>query len=58
MLMSKIEVIVEDASINHQEARVLLDSGVQISFLIENCRKRLGLPRKYFCIAVQAVANI
>lgn len=58
VLMSTIIVHVQDANGHQQEARALLDSGSQTSFITEYCRKRLGLSRQKCCIAVQAVAGM
>lgn len=58
VLLSTLSVLVQDLSGHFQEARALLDSGSQCSFMTENCRLRLGLPRQKCCVGVQAMAGM
>lgn len=58
VLMSTIAVLVQDASGQYQEARALLDSGSQSSFITEHYRNRLGLTRNKCSVAVQAMAGL
>lgn len=57
ILLATIAVLVKDVNDIYQEARALLDCGSQSSFLTENCRKRLGIPRQKCDVTVQAVAG-
>lgn len=58
VLLSTIAVFVQDVSGHHQEARALLDSGSQCSFMSEHCQLRLGLPRQKCYVGVQAMAGM
>ncbi|XP_060855155.1 uncharacterized protein LOC132932813 [Metopolophium dirhodum] len=58
VLMSTMAVLVQDSSGQYQEARALLDSGSQSSFLTEHCRNRLGVTRDKCSVAVQAMAGL
>ncbi|CAI6353664.1 unnamed protein product [Macrosiphum euphorbiae] len=56
--MSMMTVLVQDSSGQYQEARALLDSGSQSSFLTEHCRNRLGVTRDKCSVAVQDMAGL
>jgi len=51
-------VLVQNSSGQYQEARALLDSGSQNSFLTEHCRNRLGVTRDKCSVAVKAMARL
>ncbi|KAF2892043.1 hypothetical protein ILUMI_14130 [Ignelater luminosus] len=56
-LLSTVLVELINAWGNPIKVRALLDSASQVSFVIEKCARRLGIPRSKFCIPIQGIGQ-
>lgn len=58
VLMSTVEILIQDANGCYQRARALLDSASESSYMTESCRYRLGVSRQKCHLAVSGISGV
>lgn len=58
VLISTVEILIQDVSGCYQKTRALLDSTSECSYMTENCRNRIGVVRQKCHLAVGGIAGV
>lgn len=58
VLMSTVEILIQDVNGYFQKVRALLDCASESSYLTENCRNRLGIARQRCNLTVSGISGV